>query len=195
MAVISSRLADDVTETNELFQCILECMRRNKKIPEKKRNSSFNFAKLTIDISDFYLYNRIFLDTLAACVALSFKDSKSKNAWLLGYKLNFYLDPNKIEIYKKEIDEDFFNGLQKQLIWVNDFRKTRDDLVHYFSHFVFTTTEDGELGYDLLNHMKEQIWGTNTVKGILTNMQMFIDKLTALLVYLETELPKRVSEI
>lgn len=66
--------------------------------------------------------------------------------------------------------------------------------VHYFSDFVFTTTRDGELGYDITSHMREQLWGTDTVTGILTDLQNYISRITELLEYLEANLPRVAFE-
>ena len=88
----------------------------------------WNFTKLTIDLSDFYLYSRIFLDTLATCIYLSFRVSGNKKAGLLGQRIKFFIDGRKMETYKNEIDRQFFNGLEEKLHWVNDFRKSRDEL-------------------------------------------------------------------
>ena len=143
-----------------------------------------------LDLSDFHIYTRIFLDTLTVCIKRSFKSAGNEKWDIMEHSINCLLNKDKLQKYKREIDLDFFKNLEKKLAWIDNFRNTRNGLLHKYHHFVFTSTRQGELGYDIADRIKTS-WGTDTVKGILSEVQNVIDRLTDLIEYLLTNLPRR----
>ena len=95
-----------------------------------------------------------------------------------------------MKIYKEKIDPNFFGNLENHLDWISKLKGARDGLMHDDHYFVFTTTKQGELGYDII-HDPVQSWGSDTVKGIFIDIQTIIDNLTSLMEYLYTDLPKK----
>lgn len=145
--------------------------------------------KIMLDLSDFYVYTRIFLDTLTVCIKRSFKRAGNKNWNVMEHSINSLLNVNKMQTYTRKIDFHFFNGLEKKLFWIPDFKKFRDGLLHQYFHFVFTSTRKGDLGYDIMDRTKTS-WGTDTVRSILTELQNTIAYVTDLVEYLSKNLPR-----
>jgi len=194
VVIITARLEEDIVENESFTKYIFERIREISETEIEKY--SLTLPKLMLDLSDFYIYTRVFLDTLAVCIRHSFKNAGNRNWKIIAKKdksINCFLNKNKMETYKKKVDFNFFEGLEKKLTWIGDFRKSRDGLLHEYFHFVFTTTRQGDLGFDIMDRRKTS-WGTDTVKGILPELQNTIDNLTDLIAYLLANLPKRTEE-
>jgi len=146
-------------------------------------------AKVRLDLFDFYTYTRIFLDTLTVCIKLSFKRAGNKKWNAMKNSVKCILNEKKLQTYKKEIDFDFFEGLEEKVSWIRDFKNYRNGLTHEYFYFVFTKTKEGKWGYDIMDKEKTS-WGTETVKGILIEVQNIIDKLSDLMEYLSKNLPR-----
>jgi hypothetical protein len=187
--IITSRLEEDVTDVKSFQKYMVKNLKKDGKINDTEiQKFSLTFPKLMLDLSDFYIYSRIFLDTLTVCIERSFKSAGKENWKFKRHSINCLLNEDEMQKYKNEIDLDFFEGLEKKLTWIRDFRKSRDGLLHEYFHFVFMTTRQGDLGYDIMDRVKTS-WGTDTVKGILKELQNIIDKLTDLIEYLLKNLP------
>jgi hypothetical protein len=100
------------------------------------------------------------------------------------------LNKAKLEECKQEIDYNFFDGLEKKIVWVKNFKDCRDGLMHEGYYFVFTTTRKGKLGYDIMNKTKTS-WGTDTVKDISEELQNTINNLSDLLEFISANLPQQ----
>jgi hypothetical protein len=144
--------------------------------------------KIQLDFSDFYTYTRIFLDTLTECIRLSFRSVGNKKYSLIRKSVKFFW-LEKMKTYKNEIDYHFFEGLEKEVSWIRNFKDSRDKLSHHFAHFVLSLTRKGELGYDIIDKTREY-WGTDTVKDILIELQNTVDNLSNLMEYLHRNLPR-----
>ena len=101
----------------------------------------------------------------------------------MEHSLSCLLNKNKLKNYKDKIDLQFFTGLEKQLNRIETLRDSRDGLIHFQHYFVFTTTKQGELGYDIMNREKVE-WGTETVKSVYVEVQTVINNLSELMQYL-----------
>lgn len=192
--IITSRLEEDIAEFESFNKTILKNVKEKGEIPKTEiEKHSLALPKIMLDLSDFYIYTRIFLDTLTLCIKRSFKSAGNKNWNIMEHSITCLLNKDKLDVYKSKIDFEFFENLGKKLIWIGDFRKTRNGLLHHYYHFVFTTTRQGDLGYDISDRIKTA-WGTDTVKGILSETQNIIDRLTDLIDYLLANIPLRVED-
>jgi len=187
--IITSRLEQGIVDHDSFSKYIFECL-KNKIEPSdaEMENSILTFGKIMLDLSDFYIYTRSFLDTLTMCIKLSFKRAGNRKWKSMKNSMKGLLNARKMEVCKKEIDFSFFEGLEERISWILDFKKSRDGLLHKYYHFVFTKTRKGEYGYDIMNGTKTS-WGTDTVRGILTEVQSVIDNLSDLMEYLSGNLP------
>jgi len=187
--IITSRLEKEIADFISHQKYFMECMKKGRKINRiKTEEFGMVFAKIILDLSDFYIYTRRFLDTLTVCIKLSFRSADNKK-WNEMKNSVKHLYGKKMETYKAEIDSHFFEGLEQKVSWIRDFKDSRDKLLHNFAHFVFTSTREGDLGYDIMDKTKES-WGTDTVRGILVELQNIIDNLSDLMEYLSKNLPK-----
>ena len=192
--IITSRLEEDIAEHDSFVKFILKCVKENRKLSETElERYSLTLPRLMLDLSDFYVYTRIFLDTLTVCIKRSFESAGNKNWGIMEHSINCLLNEEKMQRYNDKIDSYFFKGLEKRLAWIPDFRNSRDGLVHNYHHFVFTSTRKCDLGYDIMDRIKTS-WGTDTVKGILKELQSTLDSLTDLVDYLYDNLPRRKEE-
>ena len=187
--IITSRLEKEIADFNSYQKYVIKCVRKNRK-PNKIKIKEFGiaFAKIILDLSDFYIYTRMFLDTLNVCIKLSFRSAGNKKWIVMKNSIKGVLNEKKLRTYKKEIDSHFFEGLEKKVSWIRDFKNVRDELLHHFSHFVFTSTREGDLGYGIVKGT--ETWGTDTVTSILEGLQKVIDNLSDLMEYLSKNLPR-----
>jgi hypothetical protein len=190
--IITSRLEEDITEHDSLMKYIIKCAMEKREISETEiQKHGLTLPKLMLDLSDFFIYTRIFLDTLTVCIKRSFKSAGRKNWDIMEHSMNCLLNEHKMQRYKDEIYFSFFTGLEKKLTWIGDFRESRNGLVHKYHHFAFTTTREGDLGYDIADRIKTS-WGTDTVKSIVKELQRTIEGLTDLMEYLLENLPRSI---
>lgn len=188
--IITSRLEEEITYATSLLKSIFSDVKRKEVNEDKIKECVMTLAKIRLDILDFYTYTRIFLDTLTVSIKLSFKSVGNKKWNLMENSVKCLLNEKKLRTYKKEIDADFFEGLEEKVSWIRDFKNYRDGLTHRFSYLVFSNTREGDLGYDIMDKTKES-WGTDTVKGVLKELQNIIDSLTDLIEYLSKNLPRK----
>jgi len=118
----------------------------------------------------------------------SFRSAGNKNWQLLKNSVSCLLKNKQLQKYKREIDFDFFEGLEKKVAWIHDFKESRDKLIHHKSHLGLSTTNEGRLGYDVVG-AGDDSWGRNTVKDIFEGLQDLIDNLSDLMKYLSRNLP------
>lgn len=191
--IIISRLKEDIARHESFTKYLIECVEEKKEISQTKL-AEFGpiFSTLILDLSDFYIYTRMFLDTLTVCIKLSFKSAGNKNSDIMKHSVRCLLNEDKMHEYKSKIDSGFFESIEKKITWIKDIRKYRNGLVHQYCQFVFALTRQGELGYDLLDRTKTS-WGTDTVRGLMTELQNTIDNLTDLIEYLLVSLPRKTE--
>jgi hypothetical protein len=189
--IILHRIEQDIEDHQLSTKISFESMKAVKELDDTViKDGIVALEKLMLDLSDFYVYTRIFLDALALTVKLSFKKSGNKNADLMKHTIKCLLNKQTLNIYKQKIDQRFFVGLEQHLSWITDFRDSRDGLVHQYHHFVFTYTKQGEMGYDIMDLTKIS-WGTESVKAIMPEIKKHVDDLTKLLNYLQSQLPRK----
>jgi hypothetical protein len=159
--IITSRLEKDIEEHESFKKYVFERVKEKRKIHDKEIDKFF-FAlpKLLLDLSDFYIYTRIFLDTLTVCIKRSFKSANKKNWEIIEHSINCFLNEAKIKRYKEKIDTTFFEGLEQKLYWVHDFRKSV--MVYYTSiSILFLQAQETETwdttSWTELNLLGEQI--------------------------------------
>jgi len=189
--IITSRLEEEIAYATSLLKSIFSDVKRKEVNEDKIKEYVMTLAKIRLDILDFYTYTRIFLDTLTVSIKLSFKCVGNKKWNLMKNSVKCLLNEKKLRTYKKEIDSDFFEGLEEKVSWIRDFKNHRDGLTHRFSYLVFSNTREGGLGYDIMDKTKES-WGTDTVKGVLKELQNIIDNLSDLMEYLYRNLPRAI---
>jgi len=192
LRIISERLCDEIHELNQLDKQIINKMMKEEEINDKiLQNYLINFGKIQLDLSDFFIYTRIFLDTLTKCIKTSFlKTGYKKYAQFPESSTDLLRD---IEKYKFQIDRTFLENLGLKMTWVLRFTEHRNGLVHKLYHFVFTNTRNGKFGFDVINEIR-RTWGTNTVKSIINEIQDTVNQIEELLRFLSGNLSEKKDE-
>ena len=188
--IITSRLESEINEFILLNNSFLQSFRNGHEPSLAKTEELITtLSKIQLDLSDFYIHTRIFLDTLNVCIKYSFKSAGNKEWNIMTNSITGLLNERKIRTYKKEIDSQFFGGLENKISWIRYLKDSRDNLLHKYHHFVFTDTKQREMGYDLIGKIGS-IWGTETVKPVLKELQSFLDNISDLMGYLHKKLPR-----
>jgi hypothetical protein len=190
MQIITSRLEEEIPHFDSLSKAFFKSLKAKKK-PDQILIENFVMESETIrlDLSDFYIYTRMYLDTLTISIKHSFKSAGNKNWQLMENSVKCLLNKEKLSLYKKEIDYDFFEGLEKKVAWIPDFKDSRDTLMHHHSNLVLSTTREGKLGYGVVD-TKDESWGRDSVKCIFEVLQNTLNDLSDLMEYLSKNLPK-----
>ena len=134
----------------------------------------------------------MFLDALTVCIRLTYINAGNKKATKISDRVSCFFNENNMKLYKKQIDHSFFSGFEYHLPWIRSLRKSRDDLVHYFSHFSYAGGLEGDLTYDLRDAKNRSLF---EAKDISAELQKNINNLTSLISYLMHTLPKRTESI
>ena len=157
--IIVGRIEEENQKMMLHIKEIFNILRRNENPNvELLRDLGKNAALLRLDIKTFFIFTRIFLDTLARIIRL-FYDKKGEQ---LPTSMTDILKSKKA----MELDSNFFKDLIEKMSWYDDFVKTRDDIVHYLGDMKSTSTREGDLGFDFLGVKDKRSWGTDTVKSI-----------------------------
>jgi hypothetical protein len=184
--IIAERIEEDVSLYKRNYDSLSKSLKnRTKANIEESKKYLINLQKIDLDISDFYIYTRQFLDALTVGIKLTLIRAGNKEAQRIEHSLSCLLNSNKMCIYKNTIDQQFFSGLEEHLIWASTLRDSRDGLVHFYNYLVFTDTNQGEVG----NGTKKQR-GFANIRSIIGEVQTAIDNMTALLEYIYENLPK-----
>jgi len=149
----------------------------------------YTLAKISLDVSDFFVYTRVFLDTLYMCIRYSFKVSGNSKWKLMKNSAKELLNEEKMQVLKKEIDAGFFEGLEQRTSWIHSLRGTRNGLLHRLNHFTYMETIQAKHGYDLKGKIGGT-WGIEKIRPILGQLQVYVDKLADMMEYLNKNLPR-----
>jgi hypothetical protein len=188
--IIVSRLEHEINEFASVENAFLEPLKKGHEFSLAIGEALITcIMKITLDLSDFYIHTRIFLDTINTCIKHSFRSTGNKNWNVMTNSISGLLNEKKMQTYEKQIDSQFFEGLKSKISWIYEFRDSRDRLLHQCHHFVFTNTRQSEMGYDLIGKVGS-IWGTETVKPVLIELQRYVDNISDLMNYLHNNLPR-----
>jgi len=135
-----------------------------------------NFTLLRLDIKSFFIFTKIFLDTLARIIRLCFGRESEQLPWSMTKLLK-----NKKLM---EMDSDFAEGLKDRMLWYDTLVTRRVEIEHYLGSIFSTTTRNGKLGFDLLGQrIRKNEWGTDTVTSITDYMEDTISNLSKVILY------------
>jgi hypothetical protein len=118
--VISKRIDGEIQRSRELNRMLSQLIRQGQE-PSSGLYSEIelNFVSIRLDIESFFIFTKIFLDTLASIIRFSFGNR-------LPQRMNMLIGHEK----GSELDRAFFEGLESKMSWFKDFKKTRDTIVH-----------------------------------------------------------------
>lgn len=144
-----------------------------------------NFTAMRLDIKDFFIHTRIFLDALAGMIQFSYHNTGR-------------MPPNSMNKLLARIPEsysdNFFVGLKEEMKWFSELKKRRDDIVHVLGSMVHTNTVDGRHGFEIINK-HHQTWGSKTVVAVEDVLKCTVEDITGLIEYLTVNLNLPEKEI
>ena len=129
---------------------------------------------LRLDIKSFFIFTRIFLDTLARIVRLRFDKRSSE------------LPDSMVDLLENktlvELDPEFAKGLKNRMFWMDTFVERRVEFEHYLGSINSTTTKDGKLGFDILG--SKILSGTHRVESIASYIESVLSNLADSISYI-----------
>ncbi len=183
--VVVKRIKTELTEFIKAEKIIFDIVKENEhdeRIRKFALKAVKSFVKLRLDIKDFFIHTRIFLDILSRIIKLAFGTRGEQLPKSMSRLLN--------EKYKRalEIDKIFFEKFKMKMIWYNDFVDNgRDRIVHELGQLVFTNTREGKLGFDILKSFNSS-WGTDTVNDVEDFIETTFKNLSEITNYLTDNL-------
>lgn len=179
--VIVSRIEVELKSVVKIENIILDLVKENKQEEAMKLVLKWMkpFVKLRLDIKDFFIHTRMFLDILCRIIKICY----CKNGQQLPLSMTDLLKNKK----SLEIDKSFFEELRKKMSWYNNFVKSRNRIVHYLGQLVFTNTREGKFGFGIRKKINSEV-GADTVKSIEEFIEETFKNLTEVLNYLTQNL-------
>jgi len=167
---IVHRIETEVNEYVESDRKIVEMMRRNGLDEESLKVRVKYWQLLRLDIKSFFVFTRIFLDTLARIVKLHFGKGGEQ------------LPPNMRDLVDNEalikLDPDFARELKKKMSWMNDFVEHRVEFEHYLGGIPSTVTKDGKFGFSIRGLRIRGDSRTSTVESVVDYMREILSHLS-----------------
>lgn len=176
--IIVQRIEAETQKSTELANRMIEIIRANEE-PEHDllMEAGENFTSLRLDIKSFFIFTKIFLDTLARIIRLIFEQKGDQLSW----------DMTKLLTSKKlmELDSDFAEELKNRMLWYDTLVTRRVEIEHYLGSIFSTTTRNGKLGFDLIGQkIRKNTWGTDTVTSITDYTEDTISNLSKVILHI-----------
>jgi len=162
-----------------LSKTLHETLQKGEEPDEKLGIESIkNLVQIRLDIKSFFVFTRIFLDTLAQII----KQCYGKKGDQMPPRMRKLVEN---VAFKK--DSDFAKGLKDRMQWMDDFVTTRDEIVHHLGSIYSTTTQNGKFGFDILGLRTRHDWGTNTVESIADYINETLHNLSEVISYIHSK--------
>jgi hypothetical protein len=189
---ISTRLEEDIKEYSIFDKQFMEKLLTNQDGIQLLENLPNTLAKLNLDVTDFYIHTRIFLDALYMSIKSFLTYAGNKQAILMKDNFSAFLDKEKMLEYKNKIDSAFFGNLEQKVSCFREFTSSRNKIVHRCNSF-FIAEIGGKSGKDLYGKVGT-VWGSQTIKPILAEFQVDINNLSSLMRFLANNLPLTIKK-
>lgn len=179
--LVVQRIETEAQELMELTKKTMDMLRASEELD--KALSAERFAKevekltsLRLDIKSFFIFTRIFLDTLARIIGLCF-DKKDRQ--------QLPRSMTKLVGHKKlmELDSSFAQGLKDKILWFDNFRRQRVEIEHFLGS-IRSTTMDEKFCFDILGSRIRRSWGSSTVASITDYMEGILRNLSELILHI-----------
>lgn len=177
--IIVERIEKETQGYIKLIREISEMAQRGEEPKEKSLDVFVDYHSLIrLDIKSFFIFTRIFIDTLAKIVRLRFggegKQLPPTMTKLLNHDKFLTLDPHFAEEFKSKMS------------WMNTFVETRVEIEHYLGNILrYTTTREGKFGIALQGSRsrKNLFPVTDKVESITEYMEEILSKLSKVIQY------------
>jgi len=178
--IIVDRIEAETQKSMILSKRLFEALQKGEE-PDEKLGIELikNWILTTLDIKSFFVFTRIFLDTLARIIKQYYG------------KEGEHLPSSMRRLVKKEtlrkLDSDFAKGLKDRMRWMDDFVETRVEIEHYLGNVYSTTTKNGKFGFDILGLRTRHDWGTHTVESITDYIKETLHNLSEVISYIHSK--------
>lgn len=171
---IVQRIETEIQEFTTSTQKKLKALQEGEEIADEWSTTSMEYlVQIRLDVKSFFIFTRIFLDTLARIIRMHYGAKGHQLPWNMP-------DLIKHKTLEK-IDSKFAEGLKHRMSWMDDFVKKRVEIEHYLGDMRSTQTRDGKFGFDILGLRTPQSWGTHTVQPITDYMHETLHSLSAVI--------------
>lgn len=189
LGIITSRIEKEIADFEVLQRTVFHELQNRKKLHEElTKEFVWTMHMILLDISDFYIYTRVFLDTIAGSIRHSFKSAGNENWKNMESNITMLTNREKLEACKEKIASDFFEGIEKKVRWIPDFVRSRNLLMHKYTLPKIATTKNGKIGYNI-DFIHGIDWNRYTFAPIIEELQKVINNLSDLMKHLSTNLP------
>jgi len=181
--IIVKRIEEETQRYMKLSRDISEVAQRAEEPSDELIDVLLEHHSLIrLDIKSFFIFTRIFIDTLARIVTLSFdridEDLPSKRARTNMRKL---VKDKKL----MKLDPDFAKGLEARMSWMDTFVERRIQFEHYLGSIRrYTITGDGKFGFDIQGTRSDGKWGTDIVNSMTEYMKEILSNLSEVISYI-----------
>lgn len=174
--VIIDRIEAETRKSMILSKKTFEALQKDEKPDEELGIESIkNWILITVDMKSFFIFTRIFLDTLARIIRQYYPQGHQ-----LSWRMSKLIKSRKL----RKLDSDFAKGLRDKMRWWDDFVETRVEIEHYLGNLRSTLTRDGKFGFDILGLRTRKSWGTDTVESITDYIRKILHNLSEVISYI-----------
>jgi hypothetical protein len=178
--IIVDRIEAETQKNMILSEKLFETLQKSEEPDEKLGIESIkNWILITLDIKSFFIFTRIFLDTLARIT----KQCYGKEGDQLSWRMRELVNGKAL----RKLDFDFAEGLKDKMRWMDDFVETRVEIEHYLGGIYSTRTKNGKFGFDILGLRTRHDWGTDTVDSITDFIRETLHNLSEVILYIHSK--------
>lgn len=178
--IIVDRIEAETQRSMILSKTLHEALQKDEEPDEKLGIESIkNLMLIRLDIKSFFIFTRIFLDTLAWII----KQYYAEEGVQLPRRMRELVKSKTL----KKSDSAFAEGLKDKMGWTNSFVETRVEIEHHLGSIYSTTTKNGEFGFDILGLRTRHDWGTNTVESITDYIRETLHNLSEVISYIHSK--------
>ena len=178
--IVVNRIEEETQRFMTLSKSVFEAVQQGEELDEKWGIESIqNLTLIRLDIKSFFIYTRIFLDTLAHIIGQCYGKK--------GDHLSSHMRKLVGNETFKNLDPAFAQGLKDRMQWMDDFVKTRDEIMHQLGSIYSTTTKNGKFGFDILGLTTRHDWGANTVESIADYLNETLHNLSEVISHIHSK--------
>jgi hypothetical protein len=177
--IIVERIEKETQGYIKLIREISEMAQRGEEPKEKSLDVFVDYHSLIrLDIKSFFIFTRIFIDTLAKIVRLRFGIEGKQLPPTMTKLLN--------NVKFLTLDPDFAKGFNSKMSWMTAFVQTRVEIEHYLGNILrYTTTREGKFGFAVQGSRsrKNTFLGPDKVESITEYTEEILSKLSKVIQY------------
>ncbi|MGA2768679.1 MAG: hypothetical protein ABSF24_10255 [Candidatus Bathyarchaeia archaeon] len=182
--IIVERIEEETQVHMKMFREVSGMIEKEEE-PNGLLDAFLNYHSLIrLDVKSFFIFTRIFIDTLARIVKLRFGE-KGKN---LPWRMRKLLKNEEF----LALDPDFAEEFKSKMSWMTDFIETRDEIEHYLGNpRWYTVTGDGKFGFIIQGSSDRNtpFLGINKVDSIADFMEKILSNLSEVILFIRCRFP------